>query len=188
MSASHFGFGPTLALQLASRVDAYVEAMRRLAQQGSGGSGSAAGAASLREIVELARPVPSLWREWGRFAVASAEFGLRVHGDRTAPEFGHRLDDLDASADALIGRCLNWALFEQLQFPVSLELVGAFIDWDAARKLAYEIRQAAAASRSGSKDSDGDLGPQELREWQSKWESRSAELRNKAQMLLQRRA
>lgn len=167
MSAAHFGMLPGLALQLATHVEAYAAAMRALGEAPLDTARLPAATASLAPIRELAGAVPALWSEWGCFVVAHSAFSLGRLSDPEAPELAARLLELDACAEALMRKAVRWAVLEQHQFPVSIDVAQAFIEWEAARKVVFELRQAAA--------SHANPGP-ETREWRALWEGRSAEL------------
>ena len=186
MSAAHFELLPSLALQLATRVDTYAAAMRLLAADPVGAAQRATVAASLVGLSELARLVSPLWSEWGRFVVAHAEFSFaRVNGAGAAA-LGFKLMKVDACAEALMRKAVRWAIFEQDQSPVSFDTAQAFIEWEAARKVLFDLRQAAASQRIQRKqDADAAGTPSGTPDWQADRESKCAALLVSAVGLLQ---
>lgn len=189
MSAAHLAVRPIFALQLATRVEAYAAAMRPAALDASQVGEVTAETGSLLAIMELARPVPAVWTEWGRFVLANAEFGLQKLKHRSDASLLDALREVDASADALISRAVEWALLEPHAFPVAVEVAQAFIEWEAARKVAYGLRLSATGLTIGR--NAGALRAADaphLREWQSSWDAQCATLLVRAVRALEGRA
>lgn len=167
MSAAHFGLVPGLALQLATCVASYAASVRAARANPLDKAHLSAVGAYLGSIRELARGVPAVWAEWGRFAVAHAEFSLGRIGDPAAAGRGAKLMQLEECAEALMRKAVRWAVLVQEQFPVSMEVAQAFIEWEAARKVVFELRLAAASPATCAPETG---------EWLDLWESRSADL------------
>ncbi|HEX7891703.1 MAG TPA: hypothetical protein VF522_20300 [Ramlibacter sp.] len=74
---------------------------------------------------------------------------------------------LEECAEALMRKAVRWAVLVQEQFPVSMEVAQAFIEWEAARKVVFELRLAAASPATCAPETG---------EWLDLWESRSADL------------
>lgn len=146
-------------------------------------------AGSLLSIMELARPLPALWTPWGRFVVANAEFGLRRLRQDSDARLLDTLRELDAAADDLISKALEWALLENHPLPIAVEVAQAFIEWESARRVAYGLRRSASG-RTVEHNAGGTPagGSPELAEWLSRWESESATLLVRAVCALEGRS
>ena len=144
MSNADLALLPTLALQLAVRLDAYAAEMRALAAADSKVVPPATARESLSAMGELARQVPHLWREWGRFIVAHSDFALhrvRASGSQVP---GSKLVALEECIDSLTSQAIRWAVVEDHPFPVALEVAQAFLEWEAARKVVFDLRLACS--------------------------------------------
>ncbi len=173
MAAAQFEMLPAFALQLAVRVEAYCVALRTGANAVQGPRDFDATAA-VNAITELARPVSALWAEWGRFAAAVADFRLAEIMEPASPQLEAKRSALERAAEALMLKAVRWAVFEQqYRFPVPADVAQAFIEWEAARRVYFQIRrsetQAAAA---------------ESRDLHAKWEAKCAALLLEAVRLL----
>lgn len=172
MATAHFEMLPGLALQLAVRVEAYCVALRSAADAPQEPRDFDA-AAAVNAITELARPVAALWVKWSRFAAAHADFRLAQIMEPASPQLAAKCSRLDRAAEALMLKAVRWAVLEQHKFPVPVDVAHAFIDWEAARMIYFQIRQA---EREAGAAENGDL--------HAKWEAQSAALLLEAVQLL----
>ena len=184
MAAAQFEMLPAFALQLAVRVEAYCVALRSGADAAQEPRNFDATAA-VNAITELARSVPALWIEWSRFAAAHADFRLAQIMQPASLQLEANMSTLDEAAEALMLKSVRWAIFEQQQFPVPVDVAHAFIEWEAARKVYFQIRQAETqvrAQRTEGDESDALLAASE--ELHAKWEAQCAALLLEAVRLL----
>ena len=184
MSSAHFPLLPPLALQLAIQVDAYCAALRLLAADPRDAQRLAAVAGSLEVARELARSLPALWVEWGRCVVAHADFTLLRMGDAAAPALRAKLLAVEACADALMRRAVHWAVLEQGDAKIPVEVAQAFIEWEAARKVLFALRQGALASAGGPQPADASGDPEHADELRRQWEGKCQALLAHATLLL----
>lgn len=186
MSAAHFDVLPTLALQLAARVEAYGVALRAVAADPRNPVLMATVRQALSAIRELALPLPAVWTEWGRFVVAHAELTLRWVRDPGAPRFEVSLmAAVQSGAEALMRRAVHWAVFEEHRVPVPIEVAQAFIDWEAARKVVADLRQAAASEAVARQRDGTPVVLPDTRELLDAWEGECAALLARAVALLE---
>jgi hypothetical protein len=185
MSAAHFEVLPTLALQLAARVEAYGVALRAVAADPRNPLLMAAVRHALSEIRELALPLPAVWSDWGRFVVAHAELTLRWVRDPGAPRLEVSLmAAVQSSAEALIRRAVHWAIVEKHRSPVPIEVAQAFVEWEAARRIVADLRQTVA-SETVARDHDGTpVVPPDTRELLDGWQAECVALLARATALL----
>jgi hypothetical protein len=187
MSAAHFDVLPTLALQLAVRVEAYGVALRAVAADPRNPALMAAVRQALSAIRELALPLPAVWTEWGRFVVAHAELTLRWVRDPGAPRLEVSLmAAVQASAESLIRRAVHWAIFEAHRSPVPIDVAQAFIEWEAARRVVADLRHAAATEAVARGVDGTPVVPPDTRELLEAWQGECVALLAKAVALLER--
>lgn len=112
------------------------------------GPGWSAAASELGAIQELARQLPHLWRDWSRFAVAHGQVALYRAGVLAPARLALAVTELEARIEALTSAAVRWALLEEHPFAVNVKAAQAFVQWEAARKVLFDVRQAGAASAS----------------------------------------
>ena len=173
-------FLPKLGLQLAIRLETCRMALRAIVADGSDKTQVESASAAFSSVRELASQLPGLWVDWGSVAVAFSQFHEARLACRRRGELHKRLFDVEQRAEVLAQRAIRWALFEQRHANLPMAVADAFIDWDSARKVLHEQRQAVSRQHFDHRERPAASVPAELREVHDRCEIHSAALLLKA--------
>ena len=159
MSAPHSQFLPVVALQLVLQVERYRRAIGELAAHPHDEAAREAAVFARSVAAPLAFAIPAVWPSWGQMVVRHSEFMRDWMNGTPLPGLRQAWERLDASAEVVACRCVDWSLREQKHYAVPGSVAAPFLAWDRARRACLTAARDIAVLR----EQEGAV-PLELRE------------------------